>query len=123
MTKTLQDQVRSLSKKLQLLCRCSGFFEAGTTECARAFYEAWQAINTACLEAGYEDGRGDISFVSGQLKLILGNFPANKTTVGVLEVFQLTFSTSGMYIDSGMLFGDYIVKLDKIASSSQAIPA
>lgn len=106
---TLPDQVRSLKTNLLLLAVSPGYIETGNTNGVRVFYEAWARINSECISAGYESGEGNLSFVAQQLRLLLENFPANKTTIGILEVFPRC-------IESPILFDYYLATLEDIAT-------
>lgn len=117
MNPTLQGQVRQLCVKLELLAISPGYIETSATTGVRSFYEDWQSINMGCINAGYEDAGGDLSFVAQQLHRFLENFPVNQTTIGVLEVFPLS-------MESTFLFGCYISKLQQIAASPRTpVPA
>ncbi len=113
MSQRLQDQARGLKMKMQMLAISPGFIDTETTEGVREFYEWWRATNMELTTAGYEDSEGTLTFVDEQLGRLLGNFPASKTTIGVLEVFPLS---------AAFLYGCYVVKLGEIAST-RAIPA
>lgn len=107
---TLQSQAMGLAKKLQLLAMGTGFIDTKEASAARTFYEGWHRINNDCIHAGYEDGGGDLSFVSGQLERLLTNLPTTQTTVGVTDVFPPSSQ------HSAFLFGCYIEKLKRIGT-------
>jgi hypothetical protein len=104
--------VRSLKTNLSMLAVSPGYINTGTTNGVRVFYEAWARINGECISAGYEkNSGGNLSFVAQQLRRLLENFPADKTTIGVLEVFPAC-------IHSPILFGYYMTDLEDISAST-----
>ncbi len=112
---TLQDRVRSFTNNLRLLAVSPGYIDIHDTDDARAFYKEWADINRECISAGDRGATDDCSFVAEQLDRLLGNFPKDKTTIGVLEVFPLC-------VQSAFLFGSYVSGLERIAKTTP-VPA
>ncbi len=96
---------------LELLAFSPGYIDVEKGN-VRDFYEKWAKLNQECISAGHEDGGGNLSFVAKQLECLLKNFPEDKTTIGVLEVFPPRFN------ESAFLFGSYITTLARIAKAT-----
>ena len=106
MAETLKDRARSLKCNIEMVAISPGYVDTG--EDSRHLYEAWAEINRECISSGSRDVADDCSFVDGQLRRLLDNWPAGKTTFGVLEVFP---QCGG----SPFVFGRYLCSLEQVA--------